>query len=172
MERRTLLGLLLAGGTGAAVVWSQSGDDQSRTAPPPDEDSAYGRIHRKMLQREGSPDFGPNYEFDYGHVEAENVEHRAVEHLSARAAPEGDGDRLRLRPASMTASRLREWLLAIWYVEDTDEVVGSVEDERLTFRGGESQGYSYLVSVPETDESPVWAVRAETTEAARRIAGA
>lgn len=171
MKRRTFLGLLFAGGSGAAVTWSIKQDEQSETGSPAPGDSAYWTIHQEMLERHSIPEFGPNYEFEYGEMIADQVEHPAVERIRAQAAPEGDGDRLRLTPDSITADRLRTWLLAIWHVEESTQVVGTVENEAVTFRGGEVDEYTFLISVPETNTSPLWAIRAETATAARRIAG-
>lgn len=169
MNRRTFLGLLFVGGAGAAMGWSALQEYTSQRGTSAEE-SAYRDVHQEMLDLQNSPNLGPSYEFDYDELSADQVDHSAVERIRAQAAPEADGDRLELVPGSMSADRLREWLLSIWFVEDTIEVTGTVENEPVRLRGGEAQEYTYLVSVPESQTDRVWAIRGETADAARRIA--
>ena len=180
MKRRTLFKHALVGGSGVAFGWvifgEQAADVFLPSSETPDDtpdvdDSTFAKIQEETIAQYRVPDLGPEYDFEYGERTFDDMAHPAVERIEARAASEGDGDRLEVTPGKMDPDRLRGLLLAIWHVEETIEQRGTVGGEELIFRGGQANGYTYLISVPETASSTLWAVRAESVETARRIAG-
>lgn len=176
MNRRDILRLLFGGAAPVVAGCSLLGREEPEPTPttpepPTPAASELARLHQRALEHRYVPEFGPNYDFDYGQKRFDDIPSTAIDRIEARAA-DGTGDRIRFTPGALSADELRGWLRVIWPVPDERELEGQISGESVRFRGGRAEGYVYFLSIPATDSSPVWGIRAETVDDARRIADA
>jgi len=163
--RRNVLKLLFGGSVVTLIGWElfagESRVNESKS-------STLGRVHRLVEEERTTPDFRPKYDFDYGERHFENVPGTRIERIDAESV-DGVGDRIRIVPDAESAEKLRFWLRVTWGIDDERELTGTIRDERRRFRGGNAEGYVYFLSLPPATASPIWVLRAKTTEGARGL---
>lgn len=188
--RRELLALLVGAGGGLAGCLGPVDDvsvgpldDDSTTATteapttgttpatttPGGDRSALDRIQERVLELRGfQGPIEPTLEFDYGEREVEGVDDESVESVRARADADLGGDRLLLVPGAVEPAALRERLAFLWKVPRDVTETATVEGEPVTFSGGESGEYAYLLGVVR-GQGAVAATRGESLSVARRL---
>lgn len=190
MNRRTLLGTLLAAGGGAAGwIYVNSGTDESSTddqndaekieiSPPNNE---IVDQYQSAIQTVQNTRVGPNQQPEFADErvvatpEAETMTaNRMISRAEARPAEPGRGDIIMLQSerdnvnATTTLGTLTQ---AVIGVGETAQFNATVDDAELTFNGGRVPGVeSYAVVAADTSGMQVILIRGESVEKLKIIA--
>lgn len=186
-ELVALLGLGSAGSLAGCLGWVEGliADDETQGTPtePSDPstttevtstltpvsepvDDGLQHVYEQVRELEASePPPEPAFDFNYETKSFEDVEDPNFGSLEATGRPDRNGDRIRIEPDALSADELAARLRAVWGVGTETEVTRTVGGVDVTFAGGVSGTYVFLVGARtiETEDDPDEVLAARST---------